>query len=115
MPYFASVKPAVFRVMHMPRIVAAVSQPEYTEYPSLSAKTFSVDSLAHEASFITITAVASMKIMINSETMNPANTFYWKINNQNGVMAKFMLGMYPSLLKMRSLLRPGTIESGRAW
>ena len=43
-----SLKPAVFRVIAVLRIVAAVSQPAYKENPILSAITFSVDSLDYE-------------------------------------------------------------------
>ena len=109
-----SLRPAVFRVMHMPRIVAAVSQPAYTENPTLSAKKFTVVTLDDEAMFITSTAVTSIPTMMKFEMKNPATLFYWKKTNHTGVRPKFKIGRYPSLLKMRSLLRPGTIESGRA-
>ena len=60
------------------------------------------------------TAVTSIPTMKNSAMMNPATEFYVKNKNHNGVKKKFKLGRYPSLLKIRSLLRLGATESGRA-
>ena len=115
MPISFSLKPAVFKDINVLRIVAIVSQPAYKENPILIAKKLSVVTLDYKAIFIISTAVMVIPIMMKLEIMNPANVFYWKVNNQNGVMAKFTLGTYPSLLKMRSLLRLGAAESGRAW
>ena len=109
-----SLKPAVFIKMDALRIVAVVTQPEYKENPTLSPKKFTVVSLDDEAMFIMSTPVVSIPATTKSAMRNPATLFYRKKTNHIGERLKFKIGRYPSLLKMRSLLRPGTIESGRA-